>query len=1622
MHDTTVASTTLLILLAWGGVGALFFWECFLREAFRRFCRRSRISQAIIALGVAALVAIGGIKPTNPPLRSTLTDTLPVPTLTPNQCLAGFALVAAETNATFSLDAPTNAVVHTNWLLRGASRDAFAIGSTDERPWSFLLGTNRLHRVWVSAGGTVSFSIPFDSATGPLPDVLAPDHLAPFHAMLGIVPEANWPLLQTGNGKPETCNGGECRSLFWHDTTEAGSLRLTWNNALLDRDAAAPVSFQAELFPSGDFTYRCDFGETAPTGAVIGAQNNGGGESWTNDTPAKRVELRWRHFSGVEPGADDTDGDGLPDYDEVFFLGTDPARADSDGDGIADGLDLDPNNCDADGDGIPDGADPAWSAHPFLAGNAGFTNLVLNVVRGMDPPMRSSNAPDASALLDVGGLKIPLRTGDTLPLGLPGGEEITASLRVRGNLPVRLRLSPGPNGEPFHLDDPQGIFSHGTSADATAKLSFPRLSLVPLTDSGTTCLHEGDWGAEFRVLLSPMGWDAALASAEINGFELLSGGTLWLDGPPPPYDSATGTVTLRSPWLLWGTLTETASVHWRASGGAYCHACGTIHTDEDSCSHDADCAARFSVDADCDCLALFVRVNSDDDDLDGAEDRFASGIVPGEDDLLAYHAVGESECCCEFFGGARVRITGVSGGLRLWTVDGDALATGAIVSNTTFLIEATAPSPTIGAGYVEYDILDEVGETVRSILRRFTMANVQIQPDWNDDGNIDEADRWDREMDGLSTWHIVRRSDMHLLQVQNECPSDAVLTLALMGESESPVLVAASEVNAPSFLFQGCSTNLPPFASKNGVVLLLMDASGADGSAAIAYSISDTNGNVIVSDTLPVQSVEPSPGVRHVLRNSGDVEWDYSNAPAGAYLALLDPDSGDILAEDYGDTPAVSSARPAGTYPVEAFLPYLWEGGTNFTERTGALEIVDIHLATNAACSVAGSLARVPMRLTADSSPAADWTIEPDLPDGARLFAAATGGTGGVALSGVSNVWVSAGGVATNYIVRAAHGVLTNAFDTAALAVGQVRLVPDYDFSGAIDAADFADAATNRVFRIWLNNDNDDSRDSLIPWRDADDGHAGDEIPEHTLFADSHDSVVNGNRDRLDWFPLWMDITDALAAFPTNLGYSYRLVQGDDAVSLVWTSLHCGTADSFQRTDALCAGSQLNASVSNAPVTRLESHAAALPDAFLFTIASHPASGIVLVEGRNPTTSPLALEVTLDNAVVFRKEIPLHVTSVEDMFRFVNLRPILGGDGSPATRTNAPPNRPYVPNGKNVLLLHGFLVGANESRAWGSEFFKKLLRSGSRADFWMVTWRSDQGTPLDYYQNASNAFETASHLASLVNAIPGERIVMAHSLGNMVASSAICDHQMSVSKYFALNAAVASEAVDAALFDTATTNELVHVDWTDYTNRTWSACWNELFDDSDDRSRLTWRGRFAALAPVLYNFWSSGDEVLEIGPQGISLFDWDGGLRQYTWHKQEAYKGRSAVYGTGWAGWGFKTNMAASVANSLSETQLRDSPIFRHNPAAMFTNNISQASQNAILIKGIPALSRPEGLTLLQNSVANVNMNSDEMKANGWCRNDDYYRRRWLHSDIQNTAYFFTFNLFDDFCEKGYLK
>lgn len=361
---------------------------------FKRLPIAARVAALSLMVGV---LAYGGAKPgTNEmerasrPLAVLLSSkeqmaSIPEAVqLTESQQLAGFALTAVVTNETFDLSAPSNAIIHANWLKRGAAEDGFWVPVG-----AFYLGTNRVNSVYVSSSGTLSFNHPKSSAVARLmPDGSSIPFLAPLQTVLGIPPEANWNLLSATN------------SLFWHDVTTYGSARFTWQNALLNRATNAPLSFQAELFPTGDFIYRYDFSSITNygfgiTNYVVGAQNNGGGEtaliatdthscSSTNHlcaslyrldgtnlvttplcsaiTNSPKFSLHWTAFGEFDSANPDSDGDGVTTPDEVLLHHTNPSLPDTDLDGVSDGeevsLGIIPRLRDTDGDGLVDGSDP----------------------------------------------------------------------------------------------------------------------------------------------------------------------------------------------------------------------------------------------------------------------------------------------------------------------------------------------------------------------------------------------------------------------------------------------------------------------------------------------------------------------------------------------------------------------------------------------------------------------------------------------------------------------------------------------------------------------------------------------------------------------------------------------------------------------------------------------------------------------------------------------------------------------------------------------------------------------------------------------------------------------------------------------------------------------------------------------------------------------------------------------------------------------------------------------------------------------------------------------------------------------------------------------------------------
>ena len=80
----------------------------------------------------------------------------------------------------------------------------------------------------------------------------------------------------------------------------------------------------------------------------------------------------------------DTDGDGLFDYDEINIYSTNPNNNDSDGDGFSDASEVinyqtNPNNNDSDNDGLPDGFELSYAGNINMnvdddMDNDGFTN------------------------------------------------------------------------------------------------------------------------------------------------------------------------------------------------------------------------------------------------------------------------------------------------------------------------------------------------------------------------------------------------------------------------------------------------------------------------------------------------------------------------------------------------------------------------------------------------------------------------------------------------------------------------------------------------------------------------------------------------------------------------------------------------------------------------------------------------------------------------------------------------------------------------------------------------------------------------------------------------------------------------------------------------------------------------------------------------------------------------------------------------------------------------------------------------------------------------------------------------------------------------------------------------
>ena len=595
----------------------------------------------------------------------------------------------------------------------------------------------------------------------------------------------------------------------------------------------------------------------------------------------------------------------------------------------------------------------------------------------------------------------------------------------------------------------------------------------------------------------------------------------------------------------------------------------------------------------------------------------------------------------------------------------------------------------------------------------------------------------------------------------------------------------------------------------------------------------------------------------------------------------------------------------------------------------------------------------------------------------------------------------------------------------ATIRVLDAAIYGDYDRNGKIDENDRVALYKNRFLRHWVNDDEDDG--------DVNEG--GGDIPgacEGWLEWDGRDPNwqdfhVNGRCDLLDFAPVRLDIKGMLSQLDgLTSDYAFRLSHADGAVKVVWTSENADNANSFLKADMSNCGVSLSQASRSATTVLVDSEGVSIPPSFINGIRSDSKKGIFMIEGCEETTSPLVFECrrSSDDELVFKVSMPLSVSSVEKMYRWIGLRHILGESDVSGLNTNEPSNLPdaEMKDSRHFIFVHGYNVNEESARGWAAEMFKRLWQSGSQARFTAVDWYGNEsqiwegvpvlgGESLDYYVNVRHALDTASGLARAVNALSGDKIMLAHSLGNMLVSAAAKDHQMAYSKYYMLNAAVPVEAYDA----TASNAEMREHGWSDVPLGKWAANWHTHIPyENDPRRTLKWTGRFAGIHDVI-NCYSSTEDVLT----NPTANGWGG-----AWGAQELFKGTSTLHvipSNCEGGWGYNdehTDLLGQLTdsaktNSFTDAELMASPIFRKFDNALLhqTNSISiaQTELNKVMGDGIPAKSFAAGANQISvGQISNYDYQGQTF-ANGWPRSNS----TWRHSDIKNVAYFYVFNFFN---------
>jgi hypothetical protein len=653
-------------------------------------------------------------------------------------------------------------------------------------------------------------------------------------------------------------------------------------------------------------------------------------------------------------------------------------------------------------------------------------------------------------------------------------------------------------------------------------------------------------------------------------------------------------------------------------------------------------------------------------------------------------------------------------------------------------------------------------------------------------------------------------------------------------------------------------------------------------------------------------------------------------------------------------------------------------------------------------------------------------------------------------------------------------------------------LVPDYNHDRVIDEEDRARAAQGDIFYFWINDDDDEGETG------------GDDIPLPTMSSqesrrDCDNFRIDGVRDLIDFFPVALDIKTLLGIFQPNV-YEYRLKAATENLKVVFPELTTETVENYlvdvetARTVAL--KQTFPVPQDKWPISGAYNIAARQGLSTMLTTAStQDAPSVVLLEGVKSGQASLVLEVFDPSGnKVFSNSLNLSLDGVEQMFRHVNLINVATNEDTPPQHlskwgepgrsgepSNCPDNKCLNTDGKEFVFVHGYNVDGQQARGWQNEMFKRLFWSGLKSRFWGVTWYGSEtqlgSLTFNFHINVRHALHSASALRAFLNEnMKGPTSIAAHSLGNLLVSSALIDPEKDsltapISNVFMIDAAVPLEAFtgelegggdpnysggdalytggdDPAVYTAA--NPMAHSDWYGYAKKLGASEWYKHFiedvavgGDKDQRQFLTFKNRFANLIGAnFYNFFSSGEEVLDTHIGNPGLFDIaTNGPGRYAWALQEKLKGRMVngmVLGSPYGGWEFVDDYTITTssgtitylnksipkdkANQLMPYDLKIRPFFNLGWASPLPepggSDWAEVNRDQLLAEAIPSMTLPAGgpggSKMIKSLLTDNVIDMQSTFTNDWPEERTSSEMDgWRHSDLKNVAYLYIYNIFN---------